>query len=131
MSDTATPRQVFETLLRGITSGDLADLWQLYAEDCVVEIPFARPEPARYTGLAAMKEHFTNPLARRISITAEDVRVHQTDDPEVIVGEWVYRFAAGEKTAVSRNIQVMRVRAGRIVWSRDFHDHGAIAALAD
>ncbi|GIL27629.1 nuclear transport factor 2 family protein [Actinocatenispora comari] len=129
MSDPATPRQVFESLLRGITSGELADLWQLYAEDCVVEIPFARPAPLRYEGLAAMKEHFTNPLAHRIDLSAEDVEVHRTDDPEVIVGEWVYRFSAGGKTAVSRNIQVMRVRAGKIVWSRDFHDHAAVAAL--
>ncbi|BCJ34447.1 hypothetical protein Athai_19500 [Actinocatenispora thailandica] len=129
MSDTATPRQVFEALLHGITTGDLAGLWQLYAEDCVVEIPFARPEPLRYEGLAAMKEHFGNPLAGRLQIVAEDVQVHQTTDPELIVGEWVYRFTAGDRTVASRNIQVMRVRGGRIVWSRDFHDHGAVAEL--
>ncbi|BCJ31395.1 nuclear transport factor 2 family protein [Actinocatenispora sera] len=129
MSDPAGPRQVFESLLRGITSGNLADLWQLYAEDCVVEIPFARPEPIRLAGLAAMKEHFSNPLANRITLAAEDVEVHQTDDPELIVGEWRYRLTAGDKTAETRNIQVMRVRAGKIVWSRDFHDHAATAAL--
>ncbi|GAA4208968.1 nuclear transport factor 2 family protein [Actinocatenispora rupis] len=129
MSAPATPRQVFERLLHGITHHDFDDLWQLYAEDCVVEVPFQRPEPARYEGIATMREHFANPATRSIEITAEDVEVHETADPEVIVGEWVYRFTAGDRTAVARNIQVMRVRDGKIQWSRDFHDHTAVAAL--
>lgn len=129
VSDTATPREVFESLLRGITTGDFDALYRLYAEDCVVEIPFAVPEPLRFEGLAAMRAHFANPASHGLTITAEQVEVHETADPEVIVGEWVYRFAAGERTATTRNIQVMRVRDGKIAWSRDFHDHAALAPL--
>ena len=129
MSDHATPRQVFESLLAGITGHEFDRLWRLYADDCVVELPYARPEPIRYEGLAALREHFADPHTHGLDITAEDVRVHETGDPEVIVGEWIYRFAVDGRTVVTRNIQVMRVRAGAIVWSRDFHDHAAAAEL--
>lgn len=129
MPDTATPREVFESLLHGITAGDFDALFRLYAEDCVVEVPFALPEPVRLDGLDAMKAHFTNPASRRFTIIAEQIEVHETADPEVIIGEWVYRFTAGERTVVTRNIQVMRVRDGKIEWSRDFHNHAALAEL--
>lgn len=61
------------------------------------------------------------------------VVVHQTADPEVIVAEFDYdgRVATNGRTVHVANVQVMRVRAGRIVWSRDYHDHAAIAAALE
>jgi ketosteroid isomerase-like protein len=56
--------------------------------------------------------------------------VHDTGDPEVIIAEFDYH---GQVTPMGplfevANVQVLRVRDGRIVASRDYHDHLAIAA---
>jgi ketosteroid isomerase-like protein len=78
----------------------------------------------RLRGREQVRAHFTG-LAGRISLTPRDVRVHETADPEVIVAEWDYE-SAGIRFA---NIQVLRVRDGLIVESRDYHDHAAIAEI--
>jgi uncharacterized protein len=56
--------------------------------------------------------------------------VHATGDPEVVIAEFDYD---GQVTTTGRsfrvaNVQVLRVRNGQIVASRDYHNHLAIAA---
>jgi ketosteroid isomerase-like protein len=123
-----SPTEVFHRLLAGITGHRWADLPDLYAEDTVVEQPFAAPGGTVLRGRQQLREHFGT--ARGITLAAEDVTVHQTADPEVVVGEFGYRGrvdATGATFAV-RNVIVMRVRDGQIVESRDYHDHLALAA---
>lgn len=58
--------------------------------------------------------------------------LHETADAEVVVVEYDY-LAENTTTGHTRtvhNIQVLRVRAGRIVASRDYHDHAALTATA-
>ena len=57
--------------------------------------------------------------------------VHETNDPEVIVGEFQSRISSKqtEKQITTSNILVLRVRGGRIVSSRDYHNHALVAAL--
>ncbi|MBO0689643.1 MAG: nuclear transport factor 2 family protein [Candidatus Dormibacteraeota bacterium] len=126
---TATPREVFDRLLRGITQGSPDTLGDLYAEDAVVELPFARPAPQRIEGREQLAARFQGAGAIPLEFEARNVVVHQTTDPEVIVAEFDY---VGRATTTGRplhvtNIQVLRVRDGKIVASRDFHDHLAIA----
>ena len=64
-------------------------------------------------------------------LRAGNVVVHHTDDPEVIIAEFDYH---GQVSTTGRsfqvaNIQVLRVRDGQIVSSRDYHNHAAIAAV--
>jgi ketosteroid isomerase-like protein len=56
--------------------------------------------------------------------------VHDTADPEVIVGEFDYhgQVSTTGRTFQVPNIQVLRIRDGQIVSSRDYHDHLALAA---
>lgn len=126
----ATPRQVFESLLRGITERRFDSLYELYAEDCTVDVPFAIPEPLHLAGRQALREHFQAGAAIPIEMTATNVVVHETADPEVIVAEWDYhvRGTTTGKELTAANIQVMRVRDGKIVATRDFHHHAALAA---
>jgi uncharacterized protein len=126
-----SPREVALRLLDGISQGSWAELPELYAEDTVVEQPFS-PAASVLTGRAAVAEHFAGGAALPLRFTAENVVVHETADPEVVVVEYDY---LGENTATSRpfsvhNIQVLRVRAGLIVSSRDYHDHQRLAAAA-
>lgn len=126
----ATPRQVFESLLHGITERRFDTLFELYAEDCTVDIPFAMPEPLHLAGRQALRDHFHAANRMPMEMTAGNVAVHETADPEVIVAEWDYhiRVTTTGKELTAANIQVMRVRDGKIVATRDFHNHAALAA---
>ena len=119
-----TPTQVFERLNAGIGSGDWSQLHLLYAENADVTMPFLRPEPGRIRGRDEIRQHFAR-APGLISLRPTGVRVHRTDDPEVIVAEYDYE-TAGARLA---NIQVLRVRDGLIVESRDYHNHAAIAEM--
>ena len=59
MSDPASPRRVLESLLQGISDGHWNDLADLYAEDAVVQQPFARRR--RGTSRAARRSGPTSP----------------------------------------------------------------------
>ena len=131
MSAAVTPHEVFERLIGAISSGSWSEIAELYAEDAVVEIPFAPYPPRRIEGRAALGARFEElGESRAIELQAKNVLVRRTDDPEVIVAEFDYagRYPATGRTFEVSNILVLRVREGRIVHSRDFHDHLAIAA---
>jgi ketosteroid isomerase-like protein len=126
---TPTPREVFERLLRGITEGSLDTLGDLYAEDAAVELPFARPAPLRLEGREQLRARFEGAGEIPLEFEARNVVVHETTDPEVIVAEFDYvgRAKTTGRPFQAANIQVLRVRDGKIVASRDFHDHQAFA----
>ncbi|WP_035844255.1 nuclear transport factor 2 family protein [Kitasatospora azatica] len=130
MSETLSPRAVFQKLLDGITERRFAELAELYAEDAVVETVFAPVGPRRFEGRAALKERFAEIAANLpVQLTATNVVIRETDDPEVVVTEWNYQVhhrVTGRDFEVA-NIQVLQVRDGLIVSSRDFHDHLALA----
>jgi ketosteroid isomerase-like protein len=80
-------------------------------------------------GRQRIAEHFAGAAQGALEFEVRDLVVHQTEDPEVIIAEFGYE---GRATSTGRplrvaNIQVVRVRDGKIVASRDYHDHLAIA----
>jgi uncharacterized protein len=124
----ATPTEVATRLLEGITARRWDELADLYADDVVVDIPFAAPGVTRITGRADVDAHFRAAAGGPLAFTADHVVIHRTDDPEVVISEFEY---AGEVATTGRtfrvqNIQVLGVRDGKIVESRDYHDHRAI-----
>jgi len=120
----ATPREVVEALMQGISDGAWDGLHDWYAEDAVVEYPFALPTPTRLEGRQAIKDYFALAARSPLLLQLRDMVVHETADPEVVVAEWTYdgQAASGRAFQVA-NIQVTRVRAGQIVSSRDYHNH--------
>ena len=130
MSDSATPRHVLESLLQGISDGRWNDLADLYAEDAVVEQPFSPTPPRRLEGREAIRAHFATAAQGPLRLEAGNVVVHDTADPEVVIAEFDYdgRVATTGHTFRVANIQILKVRDGRIVASRDYHDHLALAA---
>ncbi|HEU4628391.1 MAG TPA: nuclear transport factor 2 family protein [Gemmatimonadaceae bacterium] len=120
---------MLERLLRGIERGDGPALADLYAEDAEVELPFALPEPRRLHGRDELRAHFAAARRAPLELSVRDLVVHETTDPEVIVAEFVYDGhvrTTGRAFTVS-NVQLLRVRDGRIVASRDYHDHARLA----
>ncbi|QXJ19463.1 nuclear transport factor 2 family protein [Actinomadura graeca] len=132
MSEFASPRAVFQRVIDGVTARCTEALPRLYAEDAVIVPPFAG-DASRLEGREALREHFARLGSLPVEMTARNVVVHQTADPEVIVAEFEY---AGRNTETGRdfvvpNIVVLRVRKGRIVESRDYAHHSVLeAALA-
>ncbi|MEW2623372.1 nuclear transport factor 2 family protein [Streptomyces sp. NPDC048106] len=131
MSASATPREVFGRLIGLISAGEWSELPELYAEDAEVEIVFSPVPPRRVHGRAELRERFAAlAAADAVRLRAEDVHVHETDDPEVVIAEFAYAglYPATGRTFRTANIQVLRVRDGLIVETRDYHDHLAFAA---
>ena len=131
MPESASPREVFDQLIQGISDRRWQALHQLYARDALVEYPFALPAPARLEGREAVQRYFTAVAQMPLELQARDVVVHQTCDPEVIIAEWDYD---GLVTTTNRsfqvsNIQVSRVRDGQITASRDYHNHLVLAEV--
>ncbi|MFF1606502.1 nuclear transport factor 2 family protein [Amycolatopsis sp. NPDC058278] len=128
-----TPRDVFTALSDGISEGRFSELSALYAEDTVVEHPQAVPRPTRLHGCDAVHERFTGVLAGALRLKRKNVAVHETTDPEVIVAEYDYDAESAEtgRTIAAANIQVLRIRDGLIVHSRDYHDYLRLAVIRD
>lgn len=133
MSGPASPRDVIERLIGGISIGRWPELHELYAEDAVVEYPFALPSgPARLAGRSAIRRYFAAVARLPLELKAHHVVVHETKDPEVVIAEYDYDglvTTTGRSFQVS-NIQVSRVRDGHIVTSRDYHNHPVLADAA-
>jgi uncharacterized protein len=121
--------EVFQRLIDGISAGRWHDLADLYADDVVVEMPMD-PDRTRLEGSDAVRERFIAAASGPFELRAHHVTVHTTTDPEVVIAEFQYD-GLNRTTGITftvANVQVLRVRGGRIVASRDYHDHSGFAA---
>jgi len=129
MPESAGAREVLEHLIRGISDGRWLELHELYAEQAVVEYPFALPAPTRLEGRGAIQRYFAAVARMSLELRAHNIVMHETTDPGVIVVEYDYDglvTTTGRAFPVS-NIQVSTVRDGQIVNSRDYHNHLVLA----
>jgi uncharacterized protein len=127
-----TPTEVFLRLVHGVADRDLEALPALYAEQTDVRHPMSPYGAEPLLSRDALREHFggTGPrVADAVRFQPDNVRIHETQDPEVIVAEFDYAgtvIATGEPFRVPC-VFVLRVRDGLIVESRDYIDHLAMA----
>ena len=129
MAASSSPAEVFHRLVAGISERRWEELADLYAEDAVVEMPM-HPQRVRIEGRDEVRQHLATAAAGPIELRAHDIVVHTTSDPEVVIAEFEYdglNRTTG-KTFTAANVQVLRVRDGLIVATRDYHDHARIAA---
>ena len=123
----ATPADVLARRSQLIRNGDADGFAALFAPDAVIESSFAGPPgtPVRLTGREAIREYSRQVLASPLRL--EDIEVaelYQTQDPEVVITEM---RAKGTVTTTGRSftttsVQIIRIRDGQIVHSRDFAD---------
>ena len=126
-----TPRDLWDERVRIINEHRWADLVGLYADDVLIEMPFATPEPFRITGRQALAERLTTMIEGPLRFEIHDAVIHETADPETIIVEYRYH---GTNTATGatqeiNNIQLFRSRDGKLVETHDYHDHHAIGVL--
>ncbi|GAA4605770.1 hypothetical protein GCM10023195_20270 [Actinoallomurus liliacearum] len=125
-------RAVYERILRAALDGSADDYADLYADDAVLEFPFAVPGlPRSLHGRAAIRSHLRAAMGGALRIEEfRGVVVHETTDPEVIVAEHAIvgtATASGLPCSIA-NLVVLTVRDGRIVRQRDYLDVLAAAA---
>jgi len=123
----ATPADVLARRSQLILNGDADGFAALFAPDAVIESSFAGPPgtPVRLTGREAIREYSRQVMASPLRL--EDIEVaelYQTQDPEVVITEM---RAKGTVTTTGRSftttsVQIIRIREGQIVHSRDFAD---------
>jgi ketosteroid isomerase-like protein len=129
-----TPLDVLELRRRHLIARDFAAFADLFAEDAVIELPFAVGGlPARLEGRDAIREFSLSTRDRPIDIV--DLRIvglHQTVDPEVVIVELVTegRHTTTGATFEAPCIQVFRIRDGEIKLFRDYVSAAKIPDLA-
>jgi ketosteroid isomerase-like protein len=116
----STPREVFQQLVDGMIGKKWEQLPELFAEDVVIFHPLSTGPEARIEGREKVRERFAQMAGFDADLHIEDIVVHETTDPEVVVCEQVMRTTFGGKEVTTPGIRVIRVRAGLIVSSRDY-----------
>lgn len=130
-----TTADVFRHVLDLLVQQDMESFVDMYAEDALMEYPFAHEAegwPTRLEGRAAIKGHVQNYTDFLRIEECKDLKIHETADPEVVVAEFVM---AGIVTPTGapyevRYIEVVRIRSGRVIHWRDYWDPTVAASLA-
>ncbi|RMI38648.1 hypothetical protein EBN88_16490 [Streptomyces triticirhizae] len=123
-----SPREVFALKEQRVLRFDMAGQADLFAEDGVMEFPFAPAgTPRRLEGRAAIREVLGGAVERTREtgmrlLDHGQYTIHDTTDPEVIVVEFDAHGQAGPDGEIRTcpYIQVLRVRDGEIVLFRDY-----------
>ncbi|UOZ09301.1 nuclear transport factor 2 family protein [Amycolatopsis sp. WQ 127309] len=121
-------REVFDRFLAASVANRWDDLADLYAEDVVVEMPFTPAGVPRLTkGREELRRRFRAAGGVRRLVKAENVVVHETADPAVLVAEFDLHGEMAGETFASSYVMVMTIADGRITRSRDYSDTAAAA----
>jgi ketosteroid isomerase-like protein len=129
MPEHLSPRQVVEILMQRISDEKWQEIARLYADDAVIEYPFALPAPMRIEGIEAIRGYFATAATWPLKLQTRHMVVRETANPEIVVAEWDYDglvTTTGRSFRVS-NIQVSTIRNSKIVASRDYHNHAVLA----
>jgi uncharacterized protein len=118
-----TPAEVFHRVHERIRAYDIGVVDDFFAEDAVLEMPFAPPPlPRRIVGrdairaLLAPRYEARRAAGQRLA-EYHDVKIHETRDPEVIVAEIEMTH-----TPPRSFVLVYRIVEGRIRLQRDYFD---------
>jgi ketosteroid isomerase-like protein len=113
-----TPEEVLELRRQYLIDRDFESFADLFAEDAVIEMPFAlQGVPDRLVGREAIREFSLKAGTRAVEITdLRTVQLHRTTDPEVVILELVTeaRHTTTDVPFQATCIQVFRIQNGRI-----------------
>jgi ketosteroid isomerase-like protein len=126
-----SPEQLYRHGLRLLLEKDIPAWIALWAEDGVMEFPFAPPGwPERLEGREAIAAYM-RPYPDHIDLRDfPDLRIHRTTDPETLVVEMrgVGRVTGTGAPFDMTYIAVVSVRDGRFVSYRDYWNPLAVQA---
>jgi ketosteroid isomerase-like protein len=121
-------RRVFDVL----GAADVGALDDLYTNDYVLELPYAKPTPVRVEGLVAVQTYLTKAFeVFRFTLTITDVQ--PLADASAVVAEYTSEgkvLATGSRYA-NTYIGIWRFREGRVSATREFYDPMVAAAALE
>lgn len=120
----SSPRQTVERFLKVVVSPSPADMADCYAEQVVIELPFASglvPERVETTR-EELRQRFATGAASRRYTGLRDLHVHETADPDVMVIEYsLDGTRIGDREPFTMTFaMVLTFRDGLIAHSRDY-----------
>jgi ketosteroid isomerase-like protein len=123
----SSPRTTVERFLDATISGRPGDLANFYAPTVIIEMPFAAAAlyPARIeTTREQLRARFAAGAAMRRYTGLDNVRIHQTTDPETIIVEYeLHGEMVGTGEPFRLNFAMfMTIRDGLITHTRDYAD---------
>ena len=129
MTDTVKPlsRLLREVLAERLDPG-AETFVEMFADDGVLEFPFAIPEASRIQGRAGIAQHLERNARRIEFLDVGDVRVHGTGDPDVVIVDFA-GYGRAVETGIpfeQRYVSIILLRAGRIVHYIDYWNPVAI-----
>jgi ketosteroid isomerase-like protein len=130
MTQTSSARAVVERFLEVSAAGAYDQLADLYAEDAVIEMPYAPPGmPRSSQGREEFRTRFQSVRGLWTIEKIDNVRIHQTADPEIVIAEFtIHRTVSATKQSFASDyVLVMTIRDGLITHSRDYADPVASA----
>ena len=123
----ATPAEVLGHRRQLLLNGDADGFADLFVPDAVLESSFAGPPGTsmRLEGREAIREYARHVMASPLQLEDfEVVELFQTQDPEVVIVEMRTKgtVATMGRPFTTTSLQILRIREGHIVRSRDFAD---------
>jgi ketosteroid isomerase-like protein len=130
-----TNGQIARQLVEAFAARDHVKIMSMYADDFEVLVPFMYPKTMVLKGKRQAEEILRNHPGSIKSRMYNDIRVKdfkmlQTTDPEWFVMEWTYVSHIGTDEVENGNVCIVQVRDGKILRSRDYHNH-VTRAIAD
>jgi ketosteroid isomerase-like protein len=128
MPRTVSPaRSAFDRFLAASVENRWDDLADCYAEDVTLEMPFTLLGVPRVTkGREELRRRFRRAGEARRITKADNVVVHETADPEVLVAEFDLHQDMGGESFVATYVMVMTIENGLITHTRDYTDTAAV-----
>lgn len=115
--------ELVRTVFDAFATGDVAALDDLYTEDYVLELPYAKPAPVRVEGRAAVQQYLTGAFQVfrfRLTIT-EHARLEGVD---ALVAEYTSEgtvLPTGKRYA-NGYVGIWRFRDGRVSHTKEWYD---------
>jgi ketosteroid isomerase-like protein len=124
---TTSPRETVDRFLHAAAGSHPEDMADCYAPNVVIEMPFSAAVlyPSRIeTTREELRARFKAGTASRRYRRLDNVVIHETTDPEVIITEYDLHGDLVETSEpfVLSFVMVMTIQDGQIVHTRDYSD---------
>lgn len=126
------PRDIVREYITRISKADFMSALELFDDDVVVQdrfsLPAPRELPSKAVALAAIRSGAVHAPGEKLprfyaDLEVRDLVIQELADPNVVVAEWTYVTRVGDATIENHNVSIVTCRDGKIVQSRDYHNH--------